>query len=1164
MKKFVECLIFNLILVPSFCQTTINNNSLLWRISGNGITNSSYLYGTMHLTDKRVFQLGDSVFNAMMSVNGFAAELDMNQVGMQMINYFLNQEEAKASQEAVKVKDCVSPEIWMMYKSELEKKLLKPADKITVDDLNAIEKDLDGELFRKGEMPTFLDAYLFGMARKMGKWVGGIEDFNDQVDHIEADDIESKIQMALFDDKYYRMGLESLLSIYLAQRLDSLDAMLYREEGGKKDLIMIRRNLKMARIMDSLAGVRSTMFAVGAAHLPGDSGVITLLRKKGYTVTPVFSKSKISADKYTIKSVNQNWETITGNDNSYTIQMPGKAEGLSMLEDLGINMKMYFDISFMKLYMTWGIDISEERKKIGKDSLYKGLRKKFMERGKVISEKTIRVNDVEGKEYRFSSADGEYKMQIFIPEMQKVVLNAVFTFKEKVLNEPETDRFFKSFINNPNYQKQETVIKNWSVYQYPQHSFSVELPDKPKEKLDVNSEEGKILHGYQLFNIKEQIFYGMQVTSMKAGMYSSGSDSVYFCGLKDNLISGFEESQLLDSAFILMNEYPAFRFSISGKSEGEQVQIRVLIVSRGNRGYYFYVVHQPGANHQANAERFLNSFKLLPYSYSKWETKSSSDGGFSTTTPFNFMEWEKEENDIHPLAIRQIVYDSVISSTIYIDKTDIPSWFWYSTDTGFLRNRAMKFISWDDSIANYVVTRKGNIIEAEFDIPEEETQMIKKVKIILVGNKLIEVFGTLNKADYKNTYYRFFDDFKVPMNNSDFDLTKTKADKLINVLNSNYADSTGVIKSWWDDLQFSTGDIPVLQQLMLSLYPDFDTTYYQSGLNGKIMEQLENLDSNNTTIDFIRKNYNSLTGRDEYLKPYFISYLSSVFTSEAYLLIKDFLLNSTYPEKAGNYFPNGFYDSLKLTAILYPDIMKLAGKEDLWWMIAGQATSLIDSNLLSKNTIRQYGNYFMESAKRELKADKLSIEENAYEYYDLIRILGIINQPESNALLTKFSKFDNRGLRYNVILAQLEAKQPVDLKTIYTLATTNEYRHDLYDELKKLNKQNLFPSEFLTQQKLAESKLYSYSSEEDPPASMQYLGNKITDFNGKKQKFYLFKIMFSDDPDAASYLGVAGPYSLDQKNYLSTHEATGCYYSEEYDAKKTEQQLKDYFKSLEE
>src|SRR5262249_50279113 len=157
-----------------------------------------------------------------------------------------------------------------------EDKFHTSADKITVDDLDKLGSSLETDLMKKGEMPTFLDAYLFGLARRQGKWVGGLEEFQDQIEHIEyihSESVEHKIQTALFDDKYYRSGMESMISLYVDQRLDSFDIMTYRKDSGEKDYIMIKRNLKMARMMDSLSTVRSTFFAVGAAHLPGDSGV---------------------------------------------------------------------------------------------------------------------------------------------------------------------------------------------------------------------------------------------------------------------------------------------------------------------------------------------------------------------------------------------------------------------------------------------------------------------------------------------------------------------------------------------------------------------------------------------------------------------------------------------------------------------------------------------------------------------------------------------------------------------------------------------------------------------------------------------------------------------------------------------------------------------------
>jgi uncharacterized protein YbaP (TraB family) len=54
--------------------------TLLWRISGNGLKKPSYLYGTMHVYDPRLFNLGDSLLQAISSSEGFANELDLNQI----------------------------------------------------------------------------------------------------------------------------------------------------------------------------------------------------------------------------------------------------------------------------------------------------------------------------------------------------------------------------------------------------------------------------------------------------------------------------------------------------------------------------------------------------------------------------------------------------------------------------------------------------------------------------------------------------------------------------------------------------------------------------------------------------------------------------------------------------------------------------------------------------------------------------------------------------------------------------------------------------------------------------------------------------------------------------------------------------------------------------
>jgi uncharacterized protein YbaP (TraB family) len=55
-------------------QTQKRYPSLLWEITGNGLNKPSYLFGTMHISNKMVFNLSDSFYKAIMSADVVALE----------------------------------------------------------------------------------------------------------------------------------------------------------------------------------------------------------------------------------------------------------------------------------------------------------------------------------------------------------------------------------------------------------------------------------------------------------------------------------------------------------------------------------------------------------------------------------------------------------------------------------------------------------------------------------------------------------------------------------------------------------------------------------------------------------------------------------------------------------------------------------------------------------------------------------------------------------------------------------------------------------------------------------------------------------------------------------------------------------------------------------
>ena len=81
-----------------------------------------------------------------------------------------------------------------------------------------------------------------------------------------------------------------MAAIYLAQDLDQIEPLTLEEEGGVSsylELFLYGRNAIWIPAMEAAMKKQPALFAVGAAHLPGEKGVLNLLKKAGYKVEPV-------------------------------------------------------------------------------------------------------------------------------------------------------------------------------------------------------------------------------------------------------------------------------------------------------------------------------------------------------------------------------------------------------------------------------------------------------------------------------------------------------------------------------------------------------------------------------------------------------------------------------------------------------------------------------------------------------------------------------------------------------------------------------------------------------------------------------------------------------------------------------------------------------------
>lgn len=260
--------------------------SLLWAITPP-MGEPSFLYGTFHSRDARVFRFQDSVLLALEACDLIAGELEVNEarrLDPSITNAMLlpsggsldrlyNKRDYRQVIGALKAR--LGPLAPMCTK-------LRPFYIVAM--LSEMELGNDSS--------TVLDAWFQERAIALGKKVVGLELLSEQLAAVEKIPLRDQARL-LFDlVTHENIGreLNAALKAYLERDLDALFALAGRDglpEHADKALLE-ERNLRMAeRFAHETKGKRRLFAAVGAAHLPGAFGMLAVLRSKGFDVRPV-------------------------------------------------------------------------------------------------------------------------------------------------------------------------------------------------------------------------------------------------------------------------------------------------------------------------------------------------------------------------------------------------------------------------------------------------------------------------------------------------------------------------------------------------------------------------------------------------------------------------------------------------------------------------------------------------------------------------------------------------------------------------------------------------------------------------------------------------------------------------------------------------------------
>lgn len=263
------------------------SKGLLWKVESPG-RQPSYVFGTMHSADPRVTQLPQVVRAAFDQSSSFTMEMLVNGAGI------ASMAEAMFFKGDQTLRRIIGQNLYTEAKQAMIEHGLPTRD------LNKKKPWVVIMLLStpRAEAGLALDLLLQLEATVQGKPTYGLETMEEQI--AVFNDMSLEDQVALLKDTVYmrvevKRQFERLLQAYRDRDLVALMSLVrgYPRQSSRAfetmlERLLTKRNVTMVERLRPRLEEGNAFIAVGAAHLPGESGLLSLLENVGYRVTAVY------------------------------------------------------------------------------------------------------------------------------------------------------------------------------------------------------------------------------------------------------------------------------------------------------------------------------------------------------------------------------------------------------------------------------------------------------------------------------------------------------------------------------------------------------------------------------------------------------------------------------------------------------------------------------------------------------------------------------------------------------------------------------------------------------------------------------------------------------------------------------------------------------------
>lgn len=1129
--------------------------SLLWKIEGNNLDKPSYLFGTMHIDDARVFNFSDAVMPAIENTEYFALEVNADS----LITAIINKKYDISANEFYK--NLLQPKV---YNSLLKR--FEEVNEFSLIDSEIMSPDqvlsmLIPDIDKDDDKSTFVDFHLLGQARTMNKKITGLENVEDQMNYFDNLSDEQKTEEIVshlsIDVDSINRTKEIMTKVYATGDLNKIAAFVNQYDFI--DETMISRNKVMSTNIIDIMKKGSLFAGVGAAHLVGKDNVIELLQNEGYKVSVVEAKFTGVADTYKVDSSKGFWYNYIDSDLGFQLELP-QAPNIKQDYDK-FTIYGYGDVPTKTSYLFMGFDAGYSLAQSQIDTLLETMISNIIEKrgGVVIKREELTDSNQFGSDITAELSDGQMIKARFIIKNNHFYYFSAETSKDQI-DENHIKRYFNSIEVEGVELKPET--KGWREFRSEKGAFAIQIPvdvkDISREHPNPIDSEGDayFLNLYMATDSDNLNNYLIRYNDQPLGYFLQNPE-IAFKETENNLTQ--TSTLLSEPKIIYLGDIEGREYELKLKDKFHSI---VRVYFRGNRTYLL-LKQKLNETEKVNVnDEFFNSFTLLPYLDTELTNYESSNRDFKIKLFENVKEVIDTLNLNDSNVLDSYDYTSINpnSGSIYqYGYNNIGKYFRITTHKNLFEEYKNALIEYNDSIVSEKIVAKNGDSLIRFSV---RNKLFKNTRRQIVNQFWYDNYrlhvskAIVTDEELKSGIVeKVFSSITGQPVTSDIDIYESKAKYIIEDLKSkDTIVYNGAIKAF-DYYEFDKDDLPILSEALNYSFSEETDSVIKSNIIYEF-----SLINEESSLDILETLYNKPTTSDN-LKTDILITIPTI-KSKKSLVLYNKLLFSNPPTQEDSYDYSVFQpfnDSLNYAIENYSKLLSLMSitqyRNDIIYLSNNIHNSELNTNNIVKSNYNKILDYLTTDAEVFFNIPPPGDEYDEgydYTYYNLmVAYLNSLNTVKyddsiSNTITsTLLNRDDDKWLRLLAITARIFNEYSISDDILNQYLDDKYYRFEIMEAFHKINKLEDIDKKLLKEKEFAKLSFYNYAGEDGGyPDEIEFL-KKI---NRENATFYAVKFNYIEEEanKTVSYIGVVGPIKkISQDSEFKLYDSSS--YWDEYD-----------------